>query len=42
MRSLDHKGGDNQADSLMNSGIGGVTEFTPGHGSKLFPPGKRG
>lgn len=35
-------GGDNQADSLTDSGIGGVTEFTPGHGFKLFPPGKRG
>ena len=35
-------GGENQADSLTNSGIGGVTEFTPGHGFKLFPPGKRG
>jgi hypothetical protein len=30
-------GGENQADSLTNSGIGGVTQFTPGHGFKLFP-----
>jgi len=35
-------GGENQTDSLTNSGIVGVTEFTPGHGFKLFPPGKRG
>ena len=35
-------GGDNQAGSLTTSGIGGVTEFTPGHGFKLFPLGKRG
>lgn len=45
MKTIKNKeitGGENQADSLTNSGIGGATEFAPGHGFKLFPPGKRG
>lgn len=42
IKNKEISGGDNQADSLTNSGIVGVTEFTPGHGFKLFPPLKRG
>jgi len=30
-------GGENQADSLTNLGIGGAAEFAPGQGFLLFP-----